>query len=186
MTTDNLINLIAAILVGGGTFFLGIMAWRTIRQTRSVQKAEKRERLLNEIIEWARSILTWRSRHKDIFRDVARSTSDIESIRLVHANIAQVLGDFAGITGLNEYMKEVALRLEQGLPETVEKLISDTGTYIDFLEQRFYELTPNIKRGIFSETDEVINTTEILAEQMVSSARCVLASVAKIKTKDIG
>ena len=29
------------------------MAWRTIRQTRNIQKAEKRDRLLNEIIEWA-------------------------------------------------------------------------------------------------------------------------------------
>ncbi len=53
MTIDNWINLIAAIIVGGGTLFLGIMAWRTIKQTRSIQKAEKRERLLNEIIEWA-------------------------------------------------------------------------------------------------------------------------------------
>ena len=58
MTTDNWINLIAAIIVGGGTLFLGIMAWRTIRQTRSIQKAEKRERLLNEIIDWARQIQT--------------------------------------------------------------------------------------------------------------------------------
>ena len=52
MDIDNWINLIAAILVGGGTLFLGIMAWRTIRQTRSIQKAEKRERLLNEILNW--------------------------------------------------------------------------------------------------------------------------------------
>jgi len=56
MSTSDWINLIAAILVGGDTLFLGIMAWRTIRQTRSIQKAEKRERLLNEIIEWAVSI----------------------------------------------------------------------------------------------------------------------------------
>lgn len=53
MTIDNCINLIAAILIGGGTLFLGIMAWRNIRQTRNIQKTEKRERLLNEIIEWA-------------------------------------------------------------------------------------------------------------------------------------
>jgi len=33
------------------------MAWRTIHQTRSIQKAEKRERLLNSIIEWAESII---------------------------------------------------------------------------------------------------------------------------------
>ncbi|MBA7577120.1 hypothetical protein ES708_18966 [subsurface metagenome] len=53
MSTSDWITLGAAILVGGGTLFLGIMAWRTIHQTRSIQKAEKRERLLNEIIEWA-------------------------------------------------------------------------------------------------------------------------------------
>ena len=56
MTTSDWITLGAAILVGGGTLFLGIMAWRAIRQSRSIQKAEKRERLLNEIIEWAVSI----------------------------------------------------------------------------------------------------------------------------------
>ena len=53
MSCSDWINLVAAILVGGGTFFLGFMAWRTIRQTRSIQKAEKREGLLNEIVEWA-------------------------------------------------------------------------------------------------------------------------------------
>ncbi len=53
MTTSDWINLIVAIFVGGGTLFLGIMAWRNIRQTRNLQKAEKGERLLNEIIEWA-------------------------------------------------------------------------------------------------------------------------------------
>ncbi len=58
MDTDNWINLIAAILVGGGTLFLGIMAWRAIRQTRNIQKAEKKERLLNEIIEWAIDVAT--------------------------------------------------------------------------------------------------------------------------------
>ena len=57
MNISDWINLIAAIIVGGGTLFLGIMAWRTIHQTGSIQKSEKRERLLNEIIEWAEDIL---------------------------------------------------------------------------------------------------------------------------------
>ena len=56
MTTSDWINIIAARIVGGGTIFLGIKAWRTIRQARSIQKAEKRERLLNEIIEWATNL----------------------------------------------------------------------------------------------------------------------------------
>jgi len=53
MTTSDWIHLIAAILIGGGTLFLGILAWRIFRHARNIQKAEKRERLLNEIIEWA-------------------------------------------------------------------------------------------------------------------------------------
>jgi len=53
MTTSDLINLIAAILVGGGTLALAIMTWKSIRQTRGIQKNEKRDRLLNDIIEWA-------------------------------------------------------------------------------------------------------------------------------------
>ena len=53
MTTDNWINLIAAISGWIGILCLGIIAWLTIRQTRSIQKAEKREQLLNEILERA-------------------------------------------------------------------------------------------------------------------------------------
>jgi len=56
MTTDNWINLVAAILVGGGTLALAVMAYKAIRQTRGIQRSEKRERLLNEIIEWAEDI----------------------------------------------------------------------------------------------------------------------------------
>ena len=37
MVTSDWINLVSSILVGGGTLFLGIMALRTIRQTRSIQ-----------------------------------------------------------------------------------------------------------------------------------------------------
>ena len=49
--------LIAAILVGGGTLSLGIMAWRAIRQTRSIQKVETRERRLKEICDWLESVI---------------------------------------------------------------------------------------------------------------------------------
>jgi len=49
MTTSDWITLGAAILTGGGTLFLGFMAWRTIRQTKNIREVEKRERLLNEI-----------------------------------------------------------------------------------------------------------------------------------------
>lgn len=55
MTTDNWINLIAAILIGGGTLALALMTWKSIRQTRDMQKRERKERLLNDIQNWAES-----------------------------------------------------------------------------------------------------------------------------------
>ena len=48
------------ILIGsaGATFLLAIAAFWAIWQTRSIQKRERKERLLNEIIEWATEIHT--------------------------------------------------------------------------------------------------------------------------------
>ena len=53
MTTDSWINLVAAILVGGGTLALAVMTWKSIRQTRQIYEKEQEQRLLDEIIEWA-------------------------------------------------------------------------------------------------------------------------------------
>ena len=49
----------AIVISGGATFLLALGAFWAIRQTRSIQKAEKRERLLNEIIEWATDIVNY-------------------------------------------------------------------------------------------------------------------------------
>jgi len=61
MGISDWINLIAAILVGGGTLALACMTWKSIRQTRDIQKGERRERLLNEIIEWATEVRKYAS-----------------------------------------------------------------------------------------------------------------------------
>ena len=47
----------AIVISGGATFLLAIAAFCAIRQTRGIQKSEKRQRLLNEIIVWAEDIL---------------------------------------------------------------------------------------------------------------------------------
>ena len=58
MTIDNIISLVAAIIVGGGTLFLGIMAWKSIRENRRIRDEDRklnfRLRLLDEVRDWAR------------------------------------------------------------------------------------------------------------------------------------
>ena len=134
MDTSDWINLIAAILVGGGTLFLGIMAWRTIRQTRSIQKAEKKERLLNEIIEWAINVINWRSEAKSIFKEMAGITNDKQQQVHMHAHIVETKEGFVGMGGRNQYISNIAEKFAKVLQEAVERLITDLEAYIEFLD----------------------------------------------------
>lgn len=80
MTTDNLINLFAAILVGGGTLTLAVMTWKSIRQTR-------RQRISDNIRVWARDAIrmlvfadTTQSPPENLEREVNRLKIGIKSI----------------------------------------------------------------------------------------------------------
>ena len=110
MQISDWINIIAAILVGGGTLFLGIMAWRTIRQNSNIQKAEKRERLLNEIKDWIFGI-------KDI--TLAPITEDNLTFR--QFNIASRYGVPMSRAELLEIEIEKILK-DQDLKEKVSKV----------------------------------------------------------------
>ena len=122
MTTSDWITLGAAILVGGGTLFLGIMAWRTICQTRSIQKAEKRERLLNEIIGWAIDIHKSSLEVHIPFIDMSRirelemqsyPTSFIDNMKEGIKNQIETYANYQNLTAhakavaMNEYIKAI-------------------------------------------------------------------------------
>jgi len=122
ITTSDWITLGAAILVGGGTLFLGIMAWRTICQTRSIQKAEKRERLLNEIIGWAIDIHKSSLEIHIPFIDMSRirelemqsyPTSFIDNMKEGIKNQIETYANYQNLTAhakavaMNEYIKAI-------------------------------------------------------------------------------
>ena len=80
MGTSDWINLIAAILVGGGTFTLAFMTWKSIRQTR-------RQRISDNIRIWARDALrilvfadTTQSPSENLEQGVKRLKTGIKSI----------------------------------------------------------------------------------------------------------
>lgn len=168
MTTDNIINLVAAILVGGGTLFLGIMAWRTIRQTRIIQKAEKRERLLNEIIEWA--------------LDVAKPTYALNLVHLTSSTIneedkvsAYELGEASHFDILrirSDYIAKITLIFTKDLKMAVEKVRDD-------LEEH-NKLIDDLLDG--KDISEAIGKHDY---EVTQSANKVIEEAVKIKTRDI-
>ena len=160
MTTPDWVNLIAAILVGGGTLFLGIMAWRTIRQTRSIQKAEKRERLLSEIIEWA--------------EDICKCSfgSEIAKENLVLEN--QLL-NYQELYIISEYIKKIAEKFEEDLYFTVSSITTPLANVIGAIQE--YLKNP--------QNEHIDARLEGYEQQLLKRARTLIEKVAKIKTRDI-
>jgi len=169
MASSDWINLIAAILVGGGTLFLGIMAWRTIRQSRSIQKAEKRERLLNEIIEWAIDV------GKCAFEQKYDTVTGVSTEYFMRVSRANTLSRFNVVNARSEYVTNIASVFEKDLA------------------------LHSAVKGVTQKLDDIINiigavlegktTPEKISESEISLYRCVgilTKEATKIKTRDIG
>ena len=172
MTNSDWINLIAAILVGGGTFALAFMTWKSIRQTRSIQKAERRERLLNEIIEWVTDLnkCAWESEYT-----ISAGVSSEEYKVLREANI---FSRFRAADSKSEYIRNIALTFGEDLHSNAEQV-----------KKQLDELLALRWKSLKSENDE---EKQKLSEQIQHSEEKLYRLVeglsraaVQIKTKDI-
>ena len=179
MTTSDLINLIAAILVGGGTLFLGIMAWRTIFQSRSIQKAERRERLLNEIIEWASGCMSCAF---EIDRPNLREAKNVEEyIDRMQTGLADKLKSFQT---KEKYIKGIAPPSLFG--QSLSNAIKISIDCIDLTIKCDEKDTPNTDEEQRKQVKEQLN--EFIDREGGGLYKCmnkVLEEAAKIKTRDI-
>lgn len=187
MTISDWFNLVSTILLLGGigvSLFLGL---RSLNQTNNIQKKELRQRLLNEIADWAIRVISWRSEDKGVFRDMARIEDVRQSKRFVHARIAEVLDFFSTVTGLNTYVNKVALTFQQGLPEDIHQLVKDLEKLTNFLNDWKTKLSIELTEGKYDASiDEDASKGDEFTLQVTKSAGMVLERVAAIKAMDIG
>ena len=167
--------------------FLGV---RSIRETRNIQRREFRHRLLTEITEWAIKVVSWRSDNREVITEMAgiEEGKVRSSLRLFHANIAEVQSFFTAITGLNTYIYKTSLKFQQGLPEDIQKLINDLKIFTDFQEvwrDKLFKDLLSGKADIRIEKDD-LDKVDGLAKQATDSAGVVLEKIAVIKAKEIG
>lgn len=183
MDTLSCITLILAIATFG---LAGTAVW-SILQTRNIQKREYKHRRLNEIIEWATKVISWRPENRTVFREMANKEDNRLSQRLMHAHIAEVQAFFTAITGLNKYISKLSLTFQQGLPEDIQKLINDLETFTDFLGAWGGRLFTDIDRGkVNIDMEKDGKQADELDLQIAKSASIVLEKVADIKGKEIG
>ena len=170
MTTDNWINIIAAILIGGGTLFLGIMAWRTIRQTRSIQKAEKKERLLNEIIEWAIDLI--KSTHGQDISIVSLKDRDL---------ITAIYYGFVQLSGRSKYIQHIASIFDGKLSKVIDEAIKTMESCMK-IHVNWLKCSDKNKDEFAKATKEAVKK-DLEVEKIANK---VIEEATKIKARDIG
>ena len=181
MTTSDWIILGAAILTGGGTLSLAIMAWRAIRQTRSIQKAEKRERLLNEIIEWAEDIgrcgiepgielyLDYRIAGAYDYDATTREIEDGEgkSDKVIAAEIKhrkQLLSQYLRYGKKTKYLCKIAPKINK-LDNDMREVVKNLEDQIKLLRKSLLDIEGTTTTAVSLQMDKLVKSTENLVEQ---------------------
>ena len=154
-----------------------IIGVRSLVQTKNIQKREQKQRLLNEIIEWAIDVYK-RPFEKD-FRTIVDAT-DINKLQLfVYEHVVAVKEGYQAMTGRIPYISEIARDFEQGLQKAVEELLKDLKAHIELLGEWQYVMADNMAADI----DAYAKKADIHWRQLAESAHNVIKQATKIKLK---
>ncbi len=186
MGIDNWINLIAAILVGGGTLFLGIMAWRTISQTRNLQRTQYRNKLIDEIADWAIEVSKCISRPSDfpIFKE---ATKDVRDMKLYMSLAAtNLVFDLVAVQNRGTYIKSIAIVFNKDLQEAIDSLMKDLKASEEIMDNQ---------SDLFMEVPNSMDEFHVLMRRLSQESKRrkpigpsinkVIQELAKIKSRDI-
>ncbi len=183
MGISDWINLIAAILVGGGTLALAVMAYKAIRQTRGIQRSEKKERLLNEIVEWAIDVTKWRP--KEIYKDMIDLSDELRLRKLIYSHIVGIMESFIEMRGRNQYLSNISAMFSKDLEEAVGNLIDTLETKIELLSEWKSTIANAISKGVKEDDEHYFQKAEEQEYQIERLALKVIEEATKIKTQNI-
>ena len=98
-----------------------------------MQKRERKERLLYEVIEWSIEVTKWRP--KKIFGELVHTSNKLELQHLMFSHIVEIMEIFIEMRGRNEYISNVAKKLNTYLEEAVNNLIELLESKIELLAE---------------------------------------------------
>lgn len=174
---------LANAMVAFGTLILALVTTLSIINSNEQEKRDRKERWLNEIIEWAVNIINWRSENKDAFRDIISIKSPKEQRMRKYAHIIEVKETLVGMRGRNQYTSKITLKLSPSLHKAVEKLIKGVEEYIEMLDNWQHAIAADIALADDENYANKANTSERQVDELADK---VIEEAAKIKTGDIG
>jgi hypothetical protein len=170
-------------MVAFGTLILALVTTLSIINSNEQEKRDRKERWLNEIIEWAINIINWRSENKDVFRDIISIKSPKEQRMRKYAHIIEVKETLVGMRGRNQYAYKITLKLSPSLHKAVEKLIKSVEEYIEMLDNWQHAIAADIA---VADDENYANKATTSERQVDELADKVIEEAAKIKTGAIG
>lgn len=183
-------------LVAWGTLMLAIATFTLVQHSREQEKQRRRselakeerdknEKLLNEIVDWATVISSWRLEYRRIFTEVVKIPDTKESIRFVYAHILEVESNFEGLEGRNIYACAIAEKFEQSLQMLISDMLQNMSEYLKFLKKWSSSLSEEISKGSLQLRDGDVKEADRLANKLDLSTAKILEKVAEIKCKHL-
>jgi hypothetical protein len=174
---------LANAIVAFGTLILALITTLSIINANDQAKRDRKERWINEIIEWAVNVINWRSQNKGIFRDITTIRSPEEQRLHKYAHIIELRETLAGMRGRNQYAEKITQKLSTSLHEAVEKLMKGIEDYIKMLDDWQHAMATDI--SLVDNKDYAGKASE--SERQVGElADKVIEEATKIKTRNIG
>ncbi|MFC2026608.1 hypothetical protein ACFLUX_01370 [Chloroflexota bacterium] len=162
----------------------------SILHTQNLQKKEQRQKLLNEIIDWAKNITKYRFSKacKELLQitDSSGETSYKKSLQFIHANVEEVKEAFAGLEIQSRYICKITSTFGAELYEAAQDLAEKINGYINYLREWSGTLADEIEEQ--KKDIDIISSASKADEiglQMDDSARKLMEEAAEVKTKNI-
>ena len=143
----------------------------SILHTRSLQIKERRERRLNEIIEWANDLVNCSSK-----LNIPLATGIDRTTMLIYGH-SNIYFEYMSVNARSSYIEKMAVIFGAELLSAVTSVISKLEEYIKILEDNIESL----------EKDDTydLKAAENCELKLYDLARALIEEVAEIKTKDI-
>jgi hypothetical protein len=158
----------------------------SILYSQRLQRKERKEKLLNEVIEWAREITKHRFEKslKELLQvtDSAGHTSYKKSLQFVHADIVEYKEIFASLEIQSHYVIKITLSFGAELHNIAQTLRGEINEYVNYLDNWQKILSHEIE---YQKKDVDIVSgaakSDEIARRMDKSAQKLLEEAARIK-----
>ncbi len=140
MACSDIITLISAIIVGGGTIALAVMTWKSMTKITTVQQNE----FLREIIDWAVQFIELSN--KSVIEPAKRSILIKEQLSATFSQLGRIENSLKLMDGKSRRIAEIVKNLPdklkpQDLKNSVDNLKKSVEKYIKTVRNRQSEIT---------------------------------------------